>query len=109
MQRSSDACCCCTDDYHAAEGGWTEATLTAPAAVSHVEYYPREGFLSRSAGGRFVGVVKGSLREVTLATMLKQFGYTTGHFGKWHLGTLSKQLSAKGPPRKPEMNYAPPW
>ena len=59
----------CTDDFHAAEGGWTEATLTKPAAVSHVEYYPREGFLSRSAGGRFVGVVKGSLREVTLATI----------------------------------------
>ena len=59
----------CTDDFHAAEGGWTEATLTKPAAVSHVEYYPREGFLSRSAGGRFVGVVKGSLRVVTLATI----------------------------------------
>ena len=28
--------------------------------------------------------------------MLKEKGYTTGHFGKWHLGTLNKEMSAKG-------------
>ena len=47
--------------------------------------------------------------EITLAKMLKKHGYTTGHFGKWHLGTLSKTMSSKGAKRKPELNYAPPW
>lgn len=28
--------------------------------------------------------------EWTLAEMLKSQGYQTGHFGKWHLGTLTK-------------------
>ena len=27
--------------------------------------------------------------EITLAELLKERGYATGHFGKWHLGTLS--------------------
>ncbi|VGO19229.1 sulfatase family protein [Pontiella sulfatireligans] len=48
-------------------------------------------------------------QEITLARMLKSKGYTTGHFGKWHLGTLSKTMSAKGEKRKPELNFAPPW
>lgn len=48
-------------------------------------------------------------QEITLARMLKSKGYTTGHFGKWHVGTLSKTHSTKGPGRKPAENFAPPW
>ncbi|GAB5561376.1 MAG: sulfatase-like hydrolase/transferase [Synoicihabitans sp.] len=48
-------------------------------------------------------------QEITLPKMLKTQGYTTGHFGKWHLGTLSRTLSSKGPKRKPDLNYSPPW
>lgn len=28
--------------------------------------------------------------EITLAELVKERGYTTGHFGKWHLGTLTR-------------------
>jgi len=46
--------------------------------------------------------------EITLAEILKEQGYATGHFGKWHLGTLSKIQSAKGEQRKPALNFSPP-
>lgn len=29
-------------------------------------------------------------REITLAELLREAGYATGHFGKWHLGTFTK-------------------
>lgn len=47
--------------------------------------------------------------EFSIARMLKGAGYATGHFGKWHLGTLNKTISAKGKGRKPAINFAPPW
>jgi arylsulfatase A-like enzyme len=53
---------------------------------------------------------KGFLRpgEVTIPELLLEQGYATGHFGKWHLGTLSKTMSSKGDGRNPEENYSPP-
>ena len=48
-------------------------------------------------------------QEITLARILKEQGYATGHFGKWHLGTLSKTMSSKGEKRKPAENFSPPW
>lgn len=48
-------------------------------------------------------------QEVTLAEMLKERGYATGHFGKWHLGTLTNdQEDGRRGGRRPE-HYAPPW
>lgn len=46
--------------------------------------------------------------EICLAEVLKEEGCTTGHFGKWHLGTLTPDYSGKGPKRKPEENYMTP-
>jgi arylsulfatase A-like enzyme len=48
--------------------------------------------------------------EITLAEALKTQGYTTGHFGKWHLGTLTttEKDSNRGGPRGAE-HYSPPW
>ena len=30
-------------------------------------------------------------QEVLISEVLKEQGYTTGHFGKWHLGTLTDE------------------
>lgn len=48
--------------------------------------------------------------EVTLAEALKQAGYRTGHFGKWHIGGLTTTVKdgIKGGPGHPE-EYSPPW
>jgi len=47
--------------------------------------------------------------ELTLAEALKPLGYATGHFGKWHLGTLTKTVkdSNRGGPRGVK-HYSPP-
>src|SRR5690606_18682818 len=48
--------------------------------------------------------------ELNLAELLKAQGYATGHFGKWHLGTLTKTVrdANRGGPRGAK-HYAPPW
>ena len=48
--------------------------------------------------------------EITLAEALKTQGYTTGHFGKWHLGTLTTKIrdSNRGRPGA-DQHYSPPW
>ncbi|MFB0524247.1 MAG: sulfatase [Phycisphaerae bacterium] len=46
--------------------------------------------------------------EITLAEALRTQGYATGHFGKWHLGTLLPDYSGKGPRRKPRENFMTP-
>lgn len=47
--------------------------------------------------------------ELTLPEALKEIGYTTGHFGKWHLGTLTKEFpdANRGGPKNKE-HFAPP-
>jgi arylsulfatase A-like enzyme len=34
--------------------------------------------------------------EISVAELAKEKGYATGHFGKWHLGTLFSDFSGKG-------------
>lgn len=48
--------------------------------------------------------------EVTLAEVLKTHDYATGHFGKWHLGTLTttEKDSNRGEPGV-AAHYSPPW
>ena len=48
--------------------------------------------------------------EITLAELVKQKGYRTGHFGKWHLGTLTKEIldANRGGRQQNDIHYAPP-
>lgn len=48
--------------------------------------------------------------EFTLAEALRTKGYATGHFGKWHLGTLTTRVkdANRGKPGD-SRNYSPPW
>lgn len=65
-------------------------------------HYARSNVVTANAGHI-------STNEITISEIAKSKGYTTGHFGKWHLGTLSKEFSAKGAKREPEKNFSPPW
>lgn len=49
-------------------------------------------------------------QEFTLTEFLKSKGYRTGHFGKWHLGTLTTKIkdSNRGKPGNVK-DYSPPW
>lgn len=49
--------------------------------------------------------------EITLAELLKSRGYTTGHFGKWHLGTLSRtdRSRNRGTGETLVRFFSPPW
>ena len=46
-------------------------------------------------------------QEITLAKACKTRGYATGHFGKWHLGSMSRSESLRH--KDPAGDYAPPW
>lgn len=47
--------------------------------------------------------------EVTLAEALRAAGYRTGHFGKWHLGQLSRTLRQGRKNKVDPARYSPPW
>jgi arylsulfatase A-like enzyme len=50
-------------------------------------------------------------KEITLAEVLREENYLTGHFGKWHLGTLSRTIrdGHRGGKDGESANYSPPW
>ncbi len=48
-------------------------------------------------------------QEVTLAEYLKEKGYSTGHFGKWHLGTLTNDENDANRGGRNTEYYSPPW
>ncbi|MEZ5401743.1 MAG: sulfatase-like hydrolase/transferase [Bryobacteraceae bacterium] len=47
--------------------------------------------------------------EFTLAEILRTRGYATGHFGKWHLGTLTNDVPDGRRGGREKEHYAPPW
>lgn len=75
----------------------------------------RASALTGRNGHRF-GVIRANNGRIepgerTLAELLSDRGYATGHFGKWHTGTLVEGLrdgQRAGTPRGAGM-YSPPW
>ena len=93
--------------------------------VTFTRFYSAAAMCSPTRGSCYTGrnpyrfgitfAMKGMLEatEIPITTVLKKHGYTTGHFGKWHMGTLSK---IKGDQKRwgafsgnPVRYYCPPW
>jgi arylsulfatase A-like enzyme len=93
--------------------------------VTFTRFYSAAAMCSPTRGSCYTGrnpyrygvtfAMKGMLEpnEIPITTVLKQHGYATGHFGKWHLGTLSRE---KGDQKRwgafgkdPVRYYCPPW
>ena len=124
---------CMTDDQGWGDVGYNgHQTLKTPhldkmheEGVTFTRFYSAAAMCSPTRGSCYTGrnpyrfgvtfAMKGMLepKEIPITSVLKKEGYTTGHFGKWHLGTLSKE---KGDQKrwgafasKPERYYCPPW
>lgn len=62
-------------------------------------------------GIEWAGIGHMPKNEITIAEVLSDSGYQTGHFGKWHVGELSKTVNQSyftGDLADPE-HYSPPW
>ena len=93
--------------------------------VTFTRFYAGAAMCSPTRGSCYTGrnpyrygitfAMKGMLEpsEVPITSVLKKQGYTTGHFGKWHLGTLSKELGDQKRwgtfSKDPARYYCPPW
>jgi arylsulfatase A-like enzyme len=66
-------------------------------------HYFRYGIFSASVGYL-------PAEEITIARMCRSLGYTTGHFGKWHLASVSKTGPTMPEYKEDRLRkYAPPW
>jgi arylsulfatase A-like enzyme len=93
--------------------------------VTFTRFYSAAAMCSPTRGSCYTGrnpyrfgitfAMKGMLepKELPISTVLKEKGYTTGHFGKWHLGTLSRKKGDQkrwgGFAGNPVRYYCPPW
>ena len=124
---------CMTDDQGWGDTGYNgHPDLKTPhldqmhrEGVTFSRFYSAAAMCSPTRGSCYTGrhpyrygityAMKGMLepQEVTITSLLKKQGYRTGHFGKWHLGTLSRK---KGDQKRwgsylknPVRYYCPPW
>lgn len=83
---------------------YAQAPVCSPTRASIVtgRHHDRMGVYTANNGHLRDG-------EFTLYEALASHGYATGHFGKWHLGTLTRKIrdSNRGGPKTKD--YSPPW
>ncbi len=83
---------------------YAQAPVCSPTRASIVtgRHHDRMGVYTANNGHLRDG-------EFTLYEALAKHGYATGHFGKWHLGTLTRKVrdSNRGGPQTKD--YSPPW
>lgn len=84
---------------------YAQAPVCSPTRASVVtgRHHDRTGIYTANNGHLREG-------EFTLYEALSEKGYATGHFGKWHMGTLTTTVkeSNRGGSKGKE-NYSPPW
>ncbi len=124
---------CMTDDQGWGDTGYNgHPHLKTPhldqmsrEGITFTRFYSAAAMCSPTRGSCYTGrnpyrfgvthAMRGRLeeKEIAITSVLKKKGYTTGHFGKWHLGTLSKKKGDQrrwGPfSQKPVRYYCPPW
>ena len=124
---------CMTDDQGWGDTGYNgHPHLKTPSldrmsreGVTFTRFYSAAAMCSPTRGSCYTGrnpyrfgitfAMKGMLepKELPISTVLKEKGYTTGHFGKWHLGTLSRKKGDQkrwgGFAGNPVRYYCPPW
>lgn len=122
---------CMTDDQGAADAGFRgHAALRTPNLDSLASrgmvlsnFYAQSPVCSPTRASCLTGLHPERLgitganaghmpdETVTLAELLRDNGYATGHFGKWHLGTLTTSVrdSNRGGLPEHDAHFAPPW
>ena len=124
---------CMTDDQGWGDVGYNgHSYLKTPhldrmhaEGVTFTRFYAGAAMCSPTRGSCYTGrnpyrygitfAMKGMLEpsEVPITSVMKKQGYTTGHFGKWHLGTLSKEPGDQKRwgtfAKDPVLYYCPPW
>ncbi|MBG86394.1 MAG: N-acetylgalactosamine 6-sulfate sulfatase [Verrucomicrobiales bacterium] len=83
---------------------YAQAPVCSPTRASVVtgRHHDRTGIYTANNGHLRDG-------EFTLYEALAAKGYATGHFGKWHMGTLTRTVKESNRGAKKPENYSPPW
>ncbi|PAY18024.1 N-acetylgalactosamine 6-sulfate sulfatase [Rhodopirellula sp. SM50] len=83
---------------------YAQAPVCSPTRASVVtgRHHDRTGIYTANNGHLREG-------EFTLYEALAAEGYATGHFGKWHMGTLTRERKDSNRGGKDKSNYSPPW
>ena len=83
---------------------YAQAPVCSPTRASIVtgRHHDRTGIYTANSGHLRKG-------EFTIYEALASKGYATGHFGKWHMGTLTTKVTESNRGAKSKKNFSPPW